>query len=417
MQQNTTVQIVAGAPPGSTEPPADTDGQPVSGAAMTTEAQTGSQTTSSVNQIQFGCMSQCFGSATTSPAGQSLIPSALQQLVSALEAASAALPSPVPGIDQNSVQQSDNQLQSGAGGVQSEVAVQSNSTVQTIDLSSLLPAGLEATTGAPAAADGQTSNQTMQGIWQLQMGCVSYCVGTQQIQQAQQSNDSVEVIVAAAGTPTPGANTAVAIVWQIQIGCLFWCDDAVESQTATTTQSAVVMVLNPDPPPAVTPPSSSATGVAQPPSGSAGGPLVASATHPYLPVVRLTTSVRHRRARPADRQIAGPSDRSVEVAHTAVNVVEQTVAAGPNVDSVARSTIDQVSTGRPEGTARRFRISARAAGTPRVTRAAAVTSTPSWWAWLVAGLAAVTGIALCALTLPRLSTRRSGSTRRGPGRG
>ena len=133
---------------------------------------------------------------------------------------------------------------SGTAG-QAQVAAQSNATVQVAF-------------GATGAGAGPTAvNQTAQGIWQVQIGCLFDCAGTQQLQQATQSNTTVQAVGGSGATDAtePSAvDTVIRIVWQLQIGCLFWCYDAVEGQTATGTGSTVL--ITPGPPPAPGPTSS-----------------------------------------------------------------------------------------------------------------------------------------------------------------
>jgi hypothetical protein len=213
-------------------------------------------------------MQYCYGTTTLDTSGLTL--AQLEQLLGAL-----ALPGLpplilVPGTLQNVTQQASDQSQTGDGQTadpsqaigggqaadssptgdggtagQAQVAAQSNTTVQVV----------VRTTGAGAGA--AAVNQTAQGIWQLQIGCLFDCAGTQQLQQATQSNSTVQAVggSGAADATVPSAvDTVIRIVWQLQIGCLFWCYDAVEGQTATGTGSTVL--ITPGPPPAPGPTSS-----------------------------------------------------------------------------------------------------------------------------------------------------------------
>ena len=110
-------------------------------------------------------------------------------------------------------------------------------------------------------------NQTAQGIWQLQIGCLLDCTGTQQLQQASQSNTTVQA-------PAGGSavNGTTQLIWQLQIGCLFWCYDAVESQGASGGDSTTLVPPAPPSQPPLDPPASNDPG-----PGGAPAPAVPSA--------------------------------------------------------------------------------------------------------------------------------------------
>jgi hypothetical protein len=243
--------------------------------------------TSAITQLQIGCQQFCFdGTSTiTSPpsaepdsgmlagltALQQLLsnPTVLQQLLSGPDGLQQLLSGPgglsqllsallpaeqilsgtdpmtagggdlVPGADQNVVDQASYQAQTGGSGTggQTQIALQVNTTVQGD------PALWAAATGSATAlgAAGSSVDQSLQGIWQLQVGCIFYCTATQQVQQASESDT---LIVATSGDPGSAVavvNTAVMRIWQIQIGCLFWCYATVQLQSASTDASVLTV--------------------------------------------------------------------------------------------------------------------------------------------------------------------------------
>jgi hypothetical protein len=264
-QDNTTVQAVG--------PPVPNDGgtpialpPPATRRASTSTPSTASSPPpstaadsppSGVSQVQVGCVAHCYGTTTLDGSGLRL--AQIQQLLGELQAPSPPAATAAPGSEHNVTQQAAAQSENGDGN-QSQVTSQSNGTVQVV----ATPAG--------AAGDGATRpaavDQTAQGIAQLQVGCIFYCSGTQQTQQAQQSNTTVQSV----NSSGAGAvNTVSTGIWQVQVGGLAWCYDAVETQTATGTDSTVVAVA---PPPDLP---GSPTAAAPAPAPPAQGPPSASA--------------------------------------------------------------------------------------------------------------------------------------------
>jgi hypothetical protein len=218
-------------------------------------------------------MQNCYGATTLNTSG--LMLTQLEQVLGTLALPGLPQLTLVPGGVQNATQQDSVQSQTGdgqiadptgdaqaaepsqtrhsqasqTGGGQAQVAMQANTTVQ-------VAFGLIGN-GGPTAV-----NQTSQGIWQLQIGCLFDCTGTQQLQQATQSNTTVQAV---GGTDATTANTVTQIVWQLQIGCLFWCYDAVEAQTATSGDSTGVITPRPAPDPA-SPPEEAPAPASSPPA-------------------------------------------------------------------------------------------------------------------------------------------------------
>jgi hypothetical protein len=223
-QQNTTRQQITSAPA-----PGGDHGAPLTGER--------SQATSSVTQIQFGCLSHCFGTTTKAqpplaPYGQ-VLAELLRQITTALSGLS-----PAPAAEQSAVEQISFQSQSAAGGTLTQVqsAVQSATTIQSYSSSPVAGPGSEPV--GQQAASGGAVNQTEQGIWQLQIGCLFLCHETAQYQQAEQSNATQQTIVSPPGSAakeSASASDIVAqVIWQVQIGCLFWCFDTTAQQAGTT---------------------------------------------------------------------------------------------------------------------------------------------------------------------------------------
>ncbi len=230
------------------------------------------------------------------PPDQQLTEAALDELLAELEALvpPTTNPAPTPATDVNVVDQTTTQFQDGSGGDgQSAVGGQAQTATQTAGTVQILPSSPTAQLEAIGMGDPSVAtmlNQTHQGIWQLQIGCVFDCSQTQQDQQAEQSSSSVQVILPLPGgatTTASAANSATALIWQFQVGCLLWCYDAVEVQTASSDQSSIVIVPTPPPPPppvtggtpdpsGQTPPSGSSPGSAPTSTSTSGPATVAS---------------------------------------------------------------------------------------------------------------------------------------------
>ncbi|MGH2884689.1 MAG: hypothetical protein ACRDPA_18640, partial [Solirubrobacteraceae bacterium] len=225
---------------------------------------------STIGQIQIGCLSNCFGTTTADPSTAALTQLVLAQL-SSLVPPSDSSPSPpsLTGTEQSVTEQFICQVQDGSAATgqdsrpaaaQSQTALQTNATVQVV-LSSL-PSALEPSPG-PEAVD-----ETQQQTWQLQIGCLFYCVDSQQVQQAEQTTTTLQLV---AGPP---GGTAVAVaqqtIWQLQIGCLAWCWNSTQLQAASS-QSGIPVPPGPAPAQASGPgPASPVTASASQPAASAG---------------------------------------------------------------------------------------------------------------------------------------------------
>ncbi len=184
-----------------------------------------------VTEVQVGCLAHCYGTTTLDTSGLTL--AQIEQLLGELQVPSPPEVTPAPGGEQNTTQQASAQSENGDGH-QSQIASQTNGTGQVV----ITPEGAPADGGTGLAA----VNQTAQGIVQLQVGCIFYCSGTRQTQQAQQSNATVQSVDSAGAG---AANTVSRVVWQVQLGCMAWCYDAAETQTATGSDSSVAAVVPP----------------------------------------------------------------------------------------------------------------------------------------------------------------------------
>ena len=171
----------------------------------------------------------------------------VDQLLGELEAFNPPALNPAQALNENVVDQTAGQYQDGQSGddgleptgPQTQSATQINTTIQILASSLLSNVGAAGGAGSSAA---EALNQTLQGIWQLQIGCLFDCFLTQQTQQAEQSNTTIYVVPDAPATTTSTANTTIGLIWQLQVGCLFWCYDAVEVQTATSSNTTLVLV-------------------------------------------------------------------------------------------------------------------------------------------------------------------------------
>jgi hypothetical protein len=287
-QQNVTVQTVAAAPSSAVSSPGANPPQGVSAAPLISPGParggaSGGQ--GGVSQIQLGCTSHCFGTTTvTSPAAAASAQGVIEQLLGRFTLPGPPTLSPAPATEQVVVEQSGYQLQAGGPSTitQEQVSIQSNATAQT----------------STQASVSDVVDQLAQGIWQLQIGCIFYCTGTTMSQQAVQS-DTTQLMVpsltpGSAATRTSGLGETSQVIWQLQIGCISWCYDATELQSASSEQSTTAVSVSPPPvagpPPAPGGPSPDAgtpqtpatppTTGQPPPVGVAGSDLGAGGTRP-----------------------------------------------------------------------------------------------------------------------------------------
>ena len=150
----------------------------------------------------------------------------------------------------------------GAEVTQVQIASQTNATVQIV-LSSI---------ASVASSDPAAVDQTQQQTWQLQVGCLFYCVDSQQVQQSQQSTTTIQIVAGG-----PGGATVRQTIWQVQIGCLAWCWNSTQVQQASS-QSTITVLASPPSPTQDTPPPPPPAAAAAPAPGPAPAPQPAAAS-------------------------------------------------------------------------------------------------------------------------------------------
>jgi hypothetical protein len=246
-QQQTTVQAVATAPhPGHPQDP-----------VQTTTAARSSTHTSRVTRGQIGCLAHCFGASTR---GMTLNGRhrSLRQLLRALTGRPPVAPvAPVApaaaagaaGAASSGVHQSSYQWQRGlrAQKRQRQRSSQASITVQTVKVSSRLIDNLPAVLSSSAGPVAAAVNQTVQRIWQLQIGCLFHCSHTRQSQRAKQVSTTIQLVPRQATAAVSQDNTAQSI-WQLQVGCLVWCIDATELQLAGSRHATLSTATTTRPP-------------------------------------------------------------------------------------------------------------------------------------------------------------------------
>jgi trimeric autotransporter adhesin len=230
-----------------------------------------------VTQIQLGCVSQCFGTTTTTAAP--MLAGYTQAVGAVLRAIGVDLSMLSAAAEQNKVEQISYQSQRDSQGqsVQTQSALQSSTSVQRYDVSPLIAALQEGLEGSPEA---QAVNETVQAIWQLQVGCVMFCNETKLSQSAVQSGAVAQTVAAPRGASSAASSSldgATQLVFQAQIGCLFWCYGATEQQTAMGQSQPTVREGDATPPPA--------SGELPPPPPPPGNAPLPSADTPLPPQV------------------------------------------------------------------------------------------------------------------------------------
>jgi hypothetical protein len=334
VQQSVTVQVTGAAV------------QSATGLAAQPSPNPASQVTSIVTQFQIGCITECFGTTTTGASTAALT----QQLLSEFNSLQ-----PVCGSSSNEpttiesvVDQVACQLQAAqTASTQTQVASQSATTVQVTD-------------AAPPAA------QVQQGAWQLQIGCVFYCVDTQQVQQAQQSIAIINVQAGPSDSSPNAVDVTAQIIWQLQIGCVAWCYDATQVQVAAQSTT----IVDESPPPPSPPPPAPAPATPPPPTPT---PDPAGPAQQTGPVAGQSTATA-----PGSPPVGGPPLRVAPPAHrvrlfAAVGLVGESVSVAwlapvGTVTRVRQATVVTLPTAlRPTPTAGR-QLAVAATPHPRVRR-------------------------------------------------
>lgn len=247
-----------------------------------------SQPTSTTTQIQLGCLSHCFGTTTPDASTLATTQLVLSELSSLVPPSDPPSPQPSPGTAQTVTDQFSLQVQDGSAAATSpqvQTAAQASATMQVFLAS--VPSRVNTAPGAPQVVD-----QAQQKTWQLQIGCLFYCVDSQQVQQAQQTTTTSALVAG------PAAATAVTDVqqsiWQLQVGCLAWCWDSTQLQTASAQSAppppppAPAPGPGPGPAPPATPPAATSSSEPAASSGSAGGPQAPPPDPPVTPTTQGT---------------------------------------------------------------------------------------------------------------------------------
>ena len=201
-----------------------TERPPARGGAAASTTKPGQ--TRTVRQIQLGCVSHCFGSTRTTGSSAAAEKRVIDQLLGPSNPPTVPVIEPAAATQQSGVVQASVQVQEGTPSrpEQSQSAVQSSATSQQ----------------APGAAGDATSG-VVQGIWQLQIGCLRWCVNTRQRQRADQVSTTTHRRFPAPAARDVSRGSAVnhthQLIWQVQIGCVAWCYRATERQAATQTNT------------------------------------------------------------------------------------------------------------------------------------------------------------------------------------
>jgi hypothetical protein len=97
----------------------------------------------------------------------------------------------------------------------------------------------------------QNVGRVFQAIWQVQVGCRTYCDGTSQTQWASQQSDTTQSATAIApegqplGAAAANESSTAQFVWQTQLGCVAFCWNTSMNQSASqdahTTQMATAV--------------------------------------------------------------------------------------------------------------------------------------------------------------------------------
>jgi hypothetical protein len=306
-----------------------------------------SQVTTGVTQIQIGCIVECFGTTTTDASSAAVIQQFLTNLNALQPACGTSNPQPTPATEQSVIDLVACQVQAAQGvAAQTQVASQTATTVQVTDTT---------TVSEPPAPSSVA--QAQQGTWQLQIGCVFYCVDTQQVQQARQSITIIQIQTGPSGSNPGEVSITDQIIWQVQVGCVAWCYDATQVQVVDGQSTLIVDESPPSasvpPPPGSSPPPGSPTPPSSPPPAPAPGP----APEPASPAPGQSTASKS--ASPSTetmpRRLNSPAPQ--------VALLSALAETGSSMVAVTAPVAARVPTGR--GATEAF-VSAETWGTPTV---------------------------------------------------
>ena len=229
------------------------------------------QSAGAITQIQIGCIAQCFDVSSSNPTTLATAQQLLAELDSLLQPPDPSSAPPVPGTEQSVTTQTSCQEQNGQPSSLTQVqsASQSSTTVQLVE--EALPSLLESSSGE-SNPNTQAVSQTLQSTWQLQIGCLLDCVGSEQTQYADESSTTVESVIGRQPVGSGGELEATVTqeVWQVQIGCLVWCYGTTQVQQEST-QNTVVVISAPPPDPGTSDPAPvAAAGTSDPTQATSG---------------------------------------------------------------------------------------------------------------------------------------------------
>jgi hypothetical protein len=215
--------------------------------ARTTAAKGKSRHTTRVTRGQIGCLAHCFGKTTRGVRVRGHRCN-LHQLLRALAAGQSVAPASAAGNTQSTVRQSSYQSQHGQRSLTTrrQRSSQSSITIQSVRMSRRLTDTLRSSLTSSASPVAAAVTDTVQSIWQLQIGCLSHCSHTRQYQQAKQTSMTIQLVAPLATAGAAQDNTAQSI-WQLQVGCLVWCFSASEHQLAASRHVTVSTAAAPRP--------------------------------------------------------------------------------------------------------------------------------------------------------------------------
>jgi hypothetical protein len=253
---------------------------------------TGSQTTSTITQVQLGCVNQCFDTTASNPTTVAVSQEILADLTALLPPSDSSGPAPTPAAGQSVITQVSCQQETGVSTTVAQVqsATETSTTIQLSSLDPTVASLIEsAVAGSPSVAP--TLSQTTQSIWQLQIGCLFYCVGSVQVQDAEQSSTTVDVMTGSSGGAGGGAVAVVTqTIWQVQLGCLSWCYGNTQVQQAAGQSTFVTLTPAPPDPAASGPPASADPSDAAPTQAPGDPPPAAAPPNDSTPAAAPATA-------------------------------------------------------------------------------------------------------------------------------
>jgi hypothetical protein len=271
-----------------------------------------------ITRGQIGCLAHCRGSTTRGITLNGRRRN-LRRLLSALARRPSAEPAAAAGTTQSTVHQSSRQWQRGLTELetQRQRSSQASITVQSVQVSRKLIESLPAALSSSASPVAAAVNQTVQNIWQLQIGCLFHCAHTRQVQKAKQASTTVQTVpphtTAAAAEDKIAQDSTAQSIWQLQVGCLLWCIDATEQQLARSRHVTLMTTATARPTGAEGPSSIQLESTVASQTGGSGGTVVVtsqqlnegsisetSAGRPHLHHHHVMNRKRHGPSKPSE---------------------------------------------------------------------------------------------------------------------